>query len=851
MQYSNQQPAPPAPQNWFHKLLSQFRNNWSDARDWFWDTIIVQKKEAVKDIFMHLRWHLKELLLCFLLLFLFASLDKVQHFFTAFATDLRVGSFKFSVVLFGLTVHGLAVLWLSYVFWHKPKNLKVRWANIVFGDRRDRSYETYYARPEGRWWVAVVSSLPVLLLNFALCVSLLQDNTLGIDKIHETQPAKWIVENRLAAFLAAVVVYVFLSTLFRPRLRSNVSIGRLSRMFAQRVLLLLLVIVALIVSFTWYSDFGKYAVPRVAFLLTFVMVPPIVLGHVWYAASNCLIEEKDQIGKAKRRFDDIFDMVRYASYGISIVIFALVNQSPVTASKTFSLLMPPVPMLLFIFIFYYQVWDFILHNVTRMRRNLALIIVILAGLFVSQNEHLLLKFKAKTPAQSLKRANLDEYFLTWAKDRFEGPQRDSVVYLVTAEGGGSRSGAWTAAVLTQLDSATHGGFRRQCFAISTVSGGSIGTAATLSLWDHANLFQVPADSLYRNIKASKLRDGRNDSKYIETVFRRNYISNALAGIFFYDAWQKMPIVSSLYPADKSRTDRQLDAENEAICEGLRSAFKSSEVNPKYFLETTFLRLYYDQNEREATPRPRTALPLFFPNTTRVEDGRRGVSSPVEMGGGASSRNPRNPFVAAVDVVGMAAQRNPNQAPSLAEATALSQLFPYVNSTVQVDTLTGTFMDGGAYENMGITTIQEIREGLEQVLLAPDGALIAKLFQQDTAKRAAFMKYLSSLRFRFVLIYNVDNQKTEGQCLQLKSIRMLDPLTTVMQTPFGGHTDHAYHRLKRKYGVSVRDKIIEFPLIVQETCKKRDVDIVMSRWLSKHDLKEIFVRSQNLVRARWK
>ena len=80
----------------------------------------------------------------------------------------------------------------------------------------------------------------------------------------------------------------------------------------------------------------------------------------------------------------------------------------------------------------------------------------------ARHEHNQVKFNGQ-PAGSMKRSGLEDYFLSWAADRFPEDSL-STVYLVAAEGGGSRSGAWTAAVLTQLDSITGGRFQRQCFA---------------------------------------------------------------------------------------------------------------------------------------------------------------------------------------------------------------------------------------------------------------------------------------------------------------------------------------------------------------------------------------------------
>src|SRR5262249_8763848 len=78
----------------------------------------------------------------------------------------------------------------------------------------------------------------------------------------------------------------------------------------------------------------------------------------------------------------------------------------------------------------------------------------------------LVKLSNEAPA---KRPNVTEQFDAWLEKRGPGP-----IVLVAAEGGGSRSGWWTAHVLGSLDYVTEGAFSQRVFAISSISGGSLG-----------------------------------------------------------------------------------------------------------------------------------------------------------------------------------------------------------------------------------------------------------------------------------------------------------------------------------------------------------------------------------------
>jgi len=833
------------------------RNNFRETFSWFYAVFIRQEKAAVILAFRFIRWRYKELLLCFLLAFLFAKVDKIQHFFRSFAIDIKEQEYSFFPFLGAFVSNGIVVLWLCYVFWHKPKNVKGR-INKIFGNRRDMSYEIHYNLPNGLWWVAVVSTLPMLLVNVALCISLLRDYNYDVNKagIAPTAMSEFMITHTVLVYVVATLLFLFFSALFRPRLRENISLKRLIHLFGQRLALFSLSVFISIAFFYYYGILGELLFFRLIILGGFIFIPSILLTHVWFTASKCLWKEnktakesaKTNGKQASRKLDSYFDNFRYTSYFVSICIFIMLNHKYFTNTELFSIVAGPVPVLLFVFIFYYQFWDFILHNVTRMRRNLALVILLLLLWSGVKTEQYNLKYNGKEPSSSLNRADLDQFFLQWAKSRFlEDPvNTQPVCYLVAAEGGGSRAGAWTAAVLTELDQQTAGAFKRNCFAISSVSGGSVGSAVTLALWDNALRTKMDIDSLYRcTSQTDTTRCGRADADYIRSIFKRNYISTAIVGIFFYDFWQSVPGIHLLYSNNYSRTDRHQDEENDAVGKALKRAIggKSSDFKT-YYKNTSFLRLHYAQAERDVIPIPSIELPLLFPNTTRVEDGRRGVISPIEMGADNSNHYPGNPFTAAVDVIGIAAKENRNRSFSLSEAAGLSQLFPYVNSNVKVSDLTGRYMDGGVYENMGLTTLSEIRRALLTICYQPKTNVLDGLGLKDSVETAAFRAYLGRVSFKFIMIYNIFNHGGEDLSQDRTSIQLIDPISALLRTPFSGHTDHIYHRVKKEMG---QGNVIEFPLLNKDSTTLYNQDIIMSRWLSKYEMDFILSRSEMQVK----
>ena len=852
--------------NRFANYRQNFQLNLKEFCTWLKDVFIRQDRDIIERSAGTFRWHLKEILLSILLALLFAKVDKVQHFFTSFSIDIKERSYSILEFLWAFCTNGIMVIWLSYVFWHKPKRVK-GWISSIFGDRRDRTYDIQYRLPNGLWWVGVVSSMPALLVNTALSISLLKDYNYQPSE-QETQVSKFVTANTVSIFVIVTVLYLLFCILFKPRLRENTALQTLKKRFLWYSGMFGLTLVVFILLFYYCigaqsEGFSLYKTMlfRYAILSAFVFIMPILLTQVWYAASRCLQKEDiqadaDKTGKKKnvKQLDWYFDALRYFSYGVSISIFLMLNQKFFTSSEGFSKIAGPVAVLLFVFIFYYQFWDFITHNVTGIRRNTAFIVLLLALFLAARKEHFQLKFNGITPATVLARTDMETFFLKWAFDRYQKdgwqPQDSASFYLVAAEGGGSRSGAWTSSVLTELDARTHGEFRRNCFAISSVSGGTIGSAVTLSLWDNiirdAKWKETASENIYTYYSDKQERSYRTDARYIQRIFGRNYISTAIAGIFFYDFWQSVPLINLLYTSDYSRTDRHQDEENDAVCKALSEMLGKQQNDYKtYFKHSSFLSLYYSQSDRETVPEPVLDIPLFFPNTTRVEDGRRGILSPVLMPSG-DTNNRFNPFISAVDVIGLADKTNHYRSISLSEAAGLSQLFPFVNSNVKVSDQAGRYMDGGAYENMGLTTLYEIRKFLSSVCSDQcnprDPVFLKQVIQAPDSTLRDFNGFLSRIKFKVVLIYNIDNHVNEETVEKNPSRQWLDPISALLKTPFSGHTDHIYHKVKKE----LKSDVIEFALIDQNNAAEYHQDIVMSRWLSKYELTQIFKRSEELV-----
>ncbi|MBW9116915.1 hypothetical protein JNB88_25150, partial [Rhizobium cauense] len=104
---------------------------------------------------------------------------------------------------------------------------------------------------------------------------------------------------------------------------------------------------------------------------------------------------------------------------------------------------------------------------------------------------------------------------------------------VASEGGASRAGYWTGAVMSRLEAETQGEFSKHLFAISSISGGSLGVAGFVA--------SIHDEKLAKAIQAgdAKLPD------IVSEFVGQDYLSPALAGGLFPDLLQRFVPISFL------------------------------------------------------------------------------------------------------------------------------------------------------------------------------------------------------------------------------------------------------------------------------------------------------------------
>lgn len=288
---------------------------------------------------------------------------------------------------------------------------------------------------------------------------------------------------------------------------------------------------------------------------------------------------------------------------------------------------------------------------------------------------------ASPPPES--RPDFDTYADAWLQSRCR-PQRACPVIVVSTEGGGLRSAAWTAMVLGRftalIDQVTppNGGeplFERYLFAGSGVSGGSLGLAT------YVVALQTPPQT------------GLSAQTRSEHILDHDFLAPMMANAWFIDFTQRW-LPGALFD-DRGRALTRA-WEQAAQQQGL-TAFAQP-----------FAALY-----RQTDGSLNTNVPALFFNSTTVGEGWRFVQSPFRPFA-------ESPWTTAYDGSRWLDPRVP-----LSEVLLNSARFTFLSPAGTLQTAAAAdsqsptpaalqLVDGGYFENSGTTTLREIMQRLRTI-----------------------------------------------------------------------------------------------------------------------------------------
>ena len=313
--------------------------------------------------------------------------------------------------------------------------------------------------------------------------------------------------------------------------------------------------------------------------------------------------------------------------------------------------------------------------------TLPLIFVALVASWLNDN-HTIRSTDARQPAAS--RETPKAHFRHWLDTRLEQHPSDRPypVFVVATAGGGIRAAYWTAGVLGRIADEGEGKWPDHLYAMSGVSGGSVGSA-------------LHAVQIAEQAKPSPAHPGKSNASpsFVERArlsLNNDLLSPAAAYLLFPDLVQRF-LPFPLGFADRAR----------AIELAMESAAADADgVNSDRFAHR-FLELWPEAD--------RYRVPVLLLNTTVVETGQRAIVSNLRIDSTFS------------DTVDLLDDAKKTQDMPLSTAAHLSARFTYVSPAGTIRTpegkVWGHIVDGGYFENSGSASAAELLQEMQEVAAA--------------------------------------------------------------------------------------------------------------------------------------
>ncbi len=326
-------------------------------------------------------------------------------------------------------------------------------------------------------------------------------------------------------------------------------------------------------------------------------------------------------------------------------------------------------------------------------RLLILLVFVLAA-FDANDNHRIRTLAAPSSASAATSPavadSLETAFGKWLASRSKPGGGVYPVYIVAAEGGGIYA-AYHAAMFLSAVQDLHPDFARHLFAISAVSGGSLGAATFVSLVAHGDDNASAAATTAANPTAQNDAAGKKHwyVDHARGVLKRDFLSSVLASALFQDAPARwMPCISWFCPGFRLSRARALEHSFESAW----SAEFPSGANP---FSAGIHALW----------NPDKDAPALLLNTTEVETGERVVVAPWSL------ENSGTPGLYSLE------DRSHGLEVALSTGVGLSARFPFLTPAGWFTDNSGEkrrLVDGGYADNSGIATALDLVGRLEKM-----------------------------------------------------------------------------------------------------------------------------------------
>jgi hypothetical protein len=329
---------------------------------------------------------------------------------------------------------------------------------------------------------------------------------------------------------------------------------------------------------------------------------------------------------------------------------------------------------------------------------LAILAILLAVIeFFGLSDNHRLRVADKSPVAT--RPSIDLAFDRWLEARknlkaYQDANKPYPVYIVAAEGGGLYAAYQTAKFLTRMQDRCPS-FAHHVFAVSSVSGGSLGAATFAAM--AAEQADQPLQSCAEDVREAGPLEQR-----AHALLSKDLLSPILFAGLFPDFLQRF-IPWPIGVLDRGRA--------------LERVFEREWRGTGGVGENPFRRNFFEMCGSSAEKCLTSSIPMLALNTTNVESGMQMVLSPMDLGGTGPNAGSRKiyDFFMLVDPFDM----------RLSTAVGLSARFPWISPPgwYKFDDPGSkrarrmSFVDGGYVDNSGVVTALGIAQHIDALLSA--------------------------------------------------------------------------------------------------------------------------------------
>jgi len=297
-----------------------------------------------------------------------------------------------------------------------------------------------------------------------------------------------------------------------------------------------------------------------------------------------------------------------------------------------------------------------------------IVLVVIIGYLFEPHNVRIYKNRNSTMKVFDERQHLEEFFVNWLQQRETEIRRDSIypVFFVLADGGASRSGYWTAAVLARLEEGSARRFSRHLLCLSGTSGGSMGNGAFFCLLQQRDSIYAAGHTLQQEAK---------------DYLKSDFLTYTLARMMGPDMFR--PVFPFPFIYDRAA----------ALEYATEHAAPDSVI-----IGRSFRQMVSGLIARRGDSAYR--LPILYLNTTRMQDGTPGLVSNIIIDSAIFGKR--------IDVLNLL---EPGQDMRLSTAVILGARFPYVSPAGRIGN--NYFVDGGYFDNSGAGAVHEMILQLHQ------------------------------------------------------------------------------------------------------------------------------------------